>query len=205
MRRTCLNFVLFALLSAASAGVADGHAIEYTIYGYSTASVTYDGTTTNLPKLPYRIEYFGDTSTFTTDAADDDYLVTLTSGVLIGAGGVSHDIALPSSTYFATVDAPGADEDAVVEGAPTDFQPISVIEGRGLAGFKGDYSVGPVGILLVSVAPLTLASGAVVTFKAFSLAAFSSYVPEPAAWALMAIGVGAVGVTLRRRRAFTVS
>jgi hypothetical protein len=74
---------------------------------------------------------------------------------------------------------------------------------HGLGAYDGVSGLGPTPVTDVTFNPFPVYAGGHyygVEFTSFTGATFSAAVPEPAAWALMMVGVGLAGASLRRRR-----
>ena len=97
----------------------------------------------------------------------------------------------PSTLFFTPIGAPGATSGTCVGTAAT-LSPVCNPEGGNPFGTLGDYIEHGSPVLFTSVAPVVTLVSSVTTSDT------PAGVPEPAAWAMMILGLGAAGVALRR-------
>jgi hypothetical protein len=100
-----------------------------------------------------------------------------------------------STLFFTpiTITAPGATSGTCV-GAAATLSPVCNPEGGNPFGTLGDYVEHGSPVLFTSAAPVVTLVSSVTTSDT------PTGVPEPAAWAMMILGLGAAGVALRRGR-----
>jgi hypothetical protein len=99
----------------------------------------------------------------------------------------------PISLFFTPITAPGATSGTCVGTAAT-LSPVCNPQGGNPFGTLGDYIEHGSPILFTSAAPVVTLVSSVTTSDT------PAGVPEPAAWAMMILGLGAAGVALRRGR-----
>jgi hypothetical protein len=97
----------------------------------------------------------------------------------------------PSTLFFTPLAAPGATSGTCVGTAAT-LSPVCNPEGGNPFGTLGDYIEHGSPVLFTSAAPVVTLVSSVITSDT------PAGVPEPAAWAMMILGLGAAGVALRR-------
>lgn len=99
----------------------------------------------------------------------------------------------PITLFFSPITAPGATSGTCVGTAAT-LSPVCNPQGGNPFGTWGDYIEHGSPILFTSAAPVVTLVSSVTTSDT------PAGVPEPAAWAMMILGLGAAGVALRRGR-----
>ena len=190
-----------ALALSVSVVSALAHLIVYSMAGVGTGTVTKGGSTSDFSDTSFDIRvdgltqfagpcgtgcnyvYFyagsatanGQTHTLNVNPADIPlFLVVQKTGFQLGFFGTD-----PTGTYY-NVDASFATQ--------------------GLGGYQGTTAIGPVPIFWYKLPTLNFTDGTVVNFSHIYNATFSAAVAEPATWAMMLVGVGGLGASLRSRR-----
>jgi hypothetical protein len=97
-----------------------------------------------------------------------------------------------TTLLFTPITAPGTSGTCV--GAAATLSPVCNPQGVNPLGTFGDYIVEGTPVLFTSAAPVVTLVSSVTTSET------PAGVPEPAAWAMMILGLGAAGVALRRGR-----
>lgn len=130
-----------------------------------------------------------------------DDVTPIDSGVL-RVDGLTLDVDLPASELFA-IDPTDGDAAFGREGV-SGFVPTVRLRGSGLDGYDGMTSLPKTPVRADFLKPFRVTldgQGFEITIDDVAHARFSALVPEPAAWALMSLGVLGAGSVLRRQRA----
>ncbi len=187
----CAALTLAAWSSNAAAAV-----ITYTLSGIADGDYQDSAGTTPFSNVSISINGTGDPSTIA--SFGEGAYVYLTSAWLV-ADGVSKPIAMAQGALFVI----GTDDPYkgiaffgdTVDGT---LNSRFFFASPSLLGYSGASNFGPAPVTLLQLSPIALIDGTTVNFSQINRAAFAASVPEPAGWAMMLLGMFALGAVVRR-------
>jgi hypothetical protein len=192
-----------ALAAGLGAGSASAHAIDYILTGDADGTMTVGGVTTPFSGS-FTLDGTADTASWhsVTNTAD---FVPLTSATSDIAGFGQETLPVHAGVEFAVGLGHNKGLAAYGDSSGGPFVPSILMTSPAFKGWKAKSSLAPTGLTSLSFDsgyPVTVqfASGDTLEIDSISRPVFSASAPEPAAWAMMILGLGAIGWTARRRR-----
>jgi hypothetical protein len=194
--------LLAAALLAGWASAAAARPIAFNFTARGSGSTDIGGT---FGDVLFRIKATGDTSTFFDDAGvARGVLVDTATLYALGNSSVLH--VDPGTAFLVGEGADAGDGffGALIGGSILSNHELAAPQ---FVGWDEASKLGPVPVSILQFGPVVLNNGAgpVVFFNRLVNPAFSASVPEPGGWAMMLIGLGALGGALRARRRMQIA
>ena len=190
--------------SGPGAGSASAHAIDYALTGVFDGTMTVGGVTTPLSGATFTLDGMGDTASWTQVANTADF-VDLTSATSDITGFAQESLPVHAGVEFAVGIGPNKGLAAYGDASSGAFIPSILMTSPSFKGWRARSSLAPTalaGLSFDSGYPVSVqfASGDTLVINSLNRAVFSASAPEPAAWTMLILGLGAIGGAARRRR-----